>query len=99
MSNAANHVHRYKKVNLGQNGKKFLVYKCVKPLCSHYVPLHLAEGKICECNRCGEPMLITKVTLTRSNGGAMQKPHCNTCIRKKKNTEIEAIADFLNNKP
>ncbi len=90
----ANHLHRYKKVNLRKEGE-YIVYKCQKPACSHYVPVHLAEGKLCECNRCFEPMIITKLQLTGSSGKAMAKPHCSNCVERKKSKDVESIAAFL----
>lgn len=99
-SKVANHLHRYKKINLSRKkGEEYLVYKCMKPACSHYLPMNLAEGKLCECNKCGEPMIITKETLTHSNGGnPMAKPHCTACVKRKKNPDMEAIVAFLENK-
>lgn len=93
-----NHLHKYKKVDLSSDkDKSYLVYKCTKPACSHYVPLHLAEGKICECNRCGEPMLITKHVMTGSGKKPMTLPHCGDCIKRKKGTldDVAAISEFL----
>lgn len=98
----ANHLHRYRKVNLSRTkGKEYLVYQCIKPACSHYIPLQLAIGKLCECNRCGSPMLITKVQLNSSGGGPMARPHCTDCIDRKgklDDTAISAISDFLGEK-
>jgi len=96
MAKPANHLHRYKKVNLSENGNKpYLVYKCLKPACSHYVPIKLAEGKLCECNRCGELMIITKSVLTHSNNKPMARPHCSDCIKRKKDKDVAAIAEFI----
>ena len=95
-SKVANHLHRYKKQNLSATaGKEYLVYKCVKPACSHYLPMNLAEGKLCECNRCGEPMIITKATLTHSGNKPMAKPHCQGCIKRKNEKDVAAIAEFI----
>lgn len=80
-----NHLHKYKKIDLGRNGNKFLVFKCTKPACSHYVAVHLAEGKLCECNRCGETMLLTKAAMQ------LAKPHCVNCVKRKK-TDVETVA-------
>lgn len=91
----ANHLHRYKKVNIGRNGNDFVVYKCMKPACSHYLRVDLAEGKLCECNRCQEPMIITKITLTGSGGGPSLLPHCINCTKRKKAGDVAAIAEFL----
>lgn len=98
MSKVANHLHRYKKINLGTRSKPYFVYRCQKPACSHYVPMHLAEGKLCECNRCSEPMILGKIQMTRSHGGPMTKPHCNTCVQRKESANVAALAEFLNQK-
>lgn len=95
MSKVADHLHRYKKVNLGTDGKKYEVYRCQKPACSHYISLTLAEGKLCECNRCHEPMIIGKVQLNGSSGRAMSRPHCNECVQKKRDKNAEAIAAYI----
>lgn len=94
---SANHLHRYKKVNLSRDGQPYIVYKCTKPTCTHYVPIELAEGKLCECNKCGEPMLITKATLHGSSNRPLAKPHCSNCVTRKKEKEqdVAAIAEFL----
>src|SRR5262245_6990151 len=95
MSKVANHLHRYKKIDLSTSGKPYIVYKCMKPACSHYVPINLSEGKLCECNRCAEPMIITKATLTHSHSKPMAKPHCPNCIKRKNEKDVAAIAEFL----
>jgi|PlaIllAssembly_1097288.scaffolds.fasta_scaffold14659_5 hypothetical protein len=91
----ANHLHRYRKINLGANGKQFYVYRCTKPACSHYVRIELAEGKLCECNKCGEPMIITKTILTHSSGKPMALPHCLGCIKRKKADDVDRIKEYL----
>ena len=91
-----NHVHKYKKVNLSRTkGEEYFVYKCIKPTCSHYVPINLAEGKMCECNRCGEPMVITRQTLTNSGNKPMVRPHCANCTKSRKQENVEALAEFI----
>jgi hypothetical protein len=94
-SKVANHLHRYKKVNLNRSGGEYLVYKCTKPACSHYVPIHLAEGTLAECNKCAEPMIITKAVLVHSGNKPMARPHCPNCIVRKNAKNVEAIADFI----
>jgi hypothetical protein len=93
-SKAANHLHRYKKVNLSTTGE-YWVYKCEKPMCSHYIPINLAFGKLCECNRCHEPFIIGKIQLTGSNGRPMTRPHCVKCIKRKESDDAQKITDFL----
>jgi hypothetical protein len=92
----ANHLHRYKKVNIAGFGREpYWVYKCTKPACSHYLRMDLAEGKLCECNICKEPMIINRLAMTHSGGKPMTKPHCSNCIKRKKATDVEAITKFL----
>jgi formylmethanofuran dehydrogenase subunit E len=82
MAKRTNHLHKYKRVNLGVNGKEFLVFKCIQPVCAHYIPMNLAEGKLCECNRCGEPMVLDKASIILS------KPHCHNCVKRKKSNDL-----------
>lgn len=99
MSTKVNHLHRYKKVNLSRDkDNPFLVYQCTKPTCSHYIRMELSEGKMCECNICGEPMIITRATLTHSSGNPMAKPRCNNCVRRRKSDTVDAISEFLQGK-
>lgn len=95
---AANHLHRYKKVDLSRDkDRPYFVYMCTKPACSHYVPVRSALGKLCECNRCGEPMIINKAVLTGSSKKPMTKPHCANCTERKSGTQadVAAISAFL----
>lgn len=91
----ANHLHRYKKKNIGVNGKEFLVYVCTKPACSHYIRMDLAEGRLCECNRCGEAMIIGRETMTKSSGKPMTLPHCVDCTKRKVSKDVDTITEFL----
>jgi hypothetical protein len=99
MAKVPNHIHKYRKVNLGGNGKKYLVYRCMKPGCSHYIPCMMAEGKLAECYRCHMPFVITRPMLYHSGGEPMAKLHCNNCTKRKKpdvvEMDIDAVADFL----
>lgn len=93
-SKAPNHLHRYKRVNLTRDPEKkeYLVLKCTKPVCSHYVPLTLALGKLCECNRCGDAFVLDKVSVQ------LALPHCLECTKRKKTDEtenIDLVAQFL----
>lgn len=95
-----NHIHRYKKLDLSRTpGKEYLVYRCTKPVCTHYIPIDQAEGKICECNVCNEMMVITKEVLTHSNGRKpMAKPRCINCIKRKSQPQVDALAEFIKGK-
>jgi formylmethanofuran dehydrogenase subunit E len=87
MAKRANHLHRYRRVYLGTNGYK--VYKCIQPGCTHYTPVHLVEGALCECNRCGEAMIMDKAAMQ------LAKPHCRSCTKVKHKQEIKNIEAFL----
>ncbi len=80
------HLHKYKRIDLGN---KFMVYKCQRPGCSHYVPIKLSEGKLCECNRCNQPMIMTKATMD------LARPHCIDCTKRKKEIPVGDINEFL----
>jgi hypothetical protein len=96
----SNHLHEYKKVDLARKKDKppYLVYKCQVLACPHYIPLTLAEGKVCKCSRCHQPMIITKATLTRSNGGPMLFPHCEDCTVRKDSDAIANLAGIIERK-
>ena len=88
---AVNHLHRYKRVNLARDGGEYLVFKCTKPICSHYIAVSLAEGKLAECNICGNAFIIDKISVRRA------KPHCLDCTKRKTTDmdKVDLIADFL----
>lgn len=95
----ANHIHRFRKVNIGNNGKEYLVYQCSKPACSYYIAINLSLGKLSECNRCKSPMIMGKTQLYGGNaGGPMAKPHCTDCVKRKgkaNDAAITVLAEFL----
>lgn len=84
--------HKYEKVDLGRE-KPYLVYKCILPECTHYVPVHLAEGKASMCWRCGERHIVSKKTLL------LKRPHCDDCTMTKREAEkiapIETVTALL----
>jgi hypothetical protein len=78
------HIHKYKRDTLG---KSYLIFKCMVAGCAHYISHQLAEGKLCECWRCGNPMVLAK-------------PHCEKCVEHK-SVELDipediSFADILN---
>ena len=84
-----NHLHRYKRVALGKK-KDYVVMKCQEPACSHHVPIALAEGKLCACNRCRGPMILDKAAIQ------LVKPHCDDCTRRMKPIDetLKALEDL-----
>lgn len=88
------HIHKYKRKNIGAHiytrgkpaaRKKYLVYACTLSGCTHYIPLYLAEGKVCICNTCAEAFVITKKTLK------LALPHCEDCTKKEKDVKDETL--------
>lgn len=81
------HLHRYKRVKYGKNGR--LVFKCMSPGCTHFKDVVLCEGALVECNRCGSPFVMDKVSLS------LAKPHCKECTKSKKQPALDTINKFL----
>jgi hypothetical protein len=68
------HIHKFERVKIGD--KKYSVYKCMKPDCTHYVsPPELVVGRRTECWRCGNVVVVTKAMAKQ------KKPHCRGCTR------------------
>lgn len=82
MAKRLTHVHKYKKVLLGNPDKKYKVLRCMKGGCTHYIGVALAEGLLCECNRCHEPFVMTK------HSCSLTKPHCEACTKRAKTETI-----------
>lgn len=99
MSKFANHLHKYKKLNIGKK-KDYFVYKCLIPGCNRYIAISQSLNELCECNRCGNPMIIDKRVLAHSGGKPMLYPCCINCIKRKEKhaNEIDALTEFLSKK-
>ena len=82
LSNSHQRVHSRKKVS---TDKLSLVYICILPKCSHYLPnIELAEGKETLCHGCNEPMIITQYDITHKT----VKPVCSDCKEFKKRKRL-----------
>ena len=46
--------HYYRRVRMGKD-KKYVVFRCILPNCSHYVPKELAIGRQAVCWKCHRP--------------------------------------------
>lgn len=88
-----NHIHKFFRKNLSRNPgvKPYLVYACQQPACTYYIPLTLALNKLAECWRCGDPFVMDKYSIT------LLKPHCNSCIKKPTNVNIEDLSKLAEN--
>jgi hypothetical protein len=86
------HLHKYERVILGKNN--YTVFRCILPLCQHYIRIELAGGKMCICNRCDKVMQLN------SKNMKLRFPHCTDCTEPKqkkfkKRVEMqEALADI-----
>jgi hypothetical protein len=89
MTKNTGHIHRYKRVNIGDPRKKYKVYRCMVAACSHYVRPELAEGRLAECWRCREPFVLDKKAIT------LAKPHCSKCVQSTKTKTATDITRFL----
>ena len=99
---AKKHLHRYKLRDLSRKtANPYYVYICTHQDCSHNIRLELVEGKIAECNRCGDPFIM-KLSKLKYAGKIMVKPHCDDCTKtpkkiKEKKKHIERSIDELMN--
>lgn len=52
-------IHKYERRNYGIK-KNYIVWACVNPHCTHYVPYEQGFGRACECFKCGTETTIRK---------------------------------------
>ena len=89
------HIHRYRRVNIGTNGKEYFVMRCTKPMCKHYTAMAtklsapLLMGNIAECNRCFERFILDKRSLRQAS------PCCADCVRKVKDPKVKEADLFF----
>lgn len=89
-----NHIHKYRRVNIGHNGTEYWVMQCSEPGCPHYHPMQTKlsaptlRGKQALCNRCEEPFLLNKRALR------MAEPCCDNCVNKKPNAIVDKAKNF-----
>lgn len=81
------HTHKYQRETLG---KDYIIYKCVLPGCTHYLPLPLIVGKVSICWNCGMEFIIRK-----GKNGINKKPKCENCVNHKSKNEENAILNLL----
>ena len=86
---ARKHIHKLKRKNIAIKPKKYIVYACILPGCNYYAAPNLLEGKIVLCNRCDEPMVMTKLAMT------LAMPHCLDCTKSNKQVTLGVIEEFL----
>ncbi len=89
MAKQPDHLHKYQRTTLGS--KKFLIYRCMIPGCTHYVDAKLILNRICECWRCSNAMVINKYA------SQLAKPHCDDCIEKQRSDRINKLGEMFEN--
>lgn len=76
--------HKYQRARLG---KKYVIYRCMLPNCTHYVSEDLLQNRVAICWRCEEPFQITAELAT------LARPHCKACTKTKKIKRTETFED------
>lgn len=71
MSKSKTHegAHQYRRVRLGKE-KDYIVYRCIKPGCPHYIPKEMLPGKTSVCWKCGKEFIVQTSNLQQA------KPTC-----------------------
>jgi|SRR5215204_7081642 len=82
------HIHRYQRAFIDKE-KKYPVYRCNLPNCTHYLAKSLVKGKEGVCNRCGKTMIMGPLQLT------LAKPHCLDCVKPKDEKKLAAIREIV----
>lgn len=76
-----NHTHTYRRVEWGKN--KYVIYRCMEPTCTHYLPSHAILSKPTKCYACGAVFLITQDMISRKT----MKLRCEECKKSLYNRE------------
>jgi hypothetical protein len=99
---ATKHIHKYRLKDLARKKDvpPYMVYICVKQECSHHIRVELAEGKVSECNRCGDSFVM-RLNKLKHGDRIIVRPHCEFCtktpgkIKEKKEKASNAIDDLM----
>ena len=83
------HTHQYMRVKI----KESVVYRCMIPGCTHYIPKALLINRIANCPYCGNDFLITRELARR------ERLHCSSCTvsKKPKPAEVVGFLDSIKN--
>lgn len=84
-----NHTHKYVRTELSPT---YLVYKCVLPNCTHYLPTKLVIGRMSICWNCGVPFQI----VARGTRPLKKKFICDNCWEQK-NRKDDKIKEMIGN--
>jgi hypothetical protein len=87
-----NHIHKYERVEVGKKG--WVVYKCVLPGCSHYLPVaNLMIGKESLCHGICEG---TTIYTQDDYNQKLKRPMCESCreLRKMQKMSVENVPEL-----
>jgi hypothetical protein len=75
-------IHKYRLKDLARkkDTPPYLVYVCVKQDCSHNIRVELVDGKVAECNRCGDNFIM-KLSKLKHGSTIIVRPHCEDCTK------------------
>lgn len=80
--------HKYQRVRWGKN--KTIIFKCMRPGCTHYLHPEMMKGQDSICWSCGDIFMMNPDKLRR------KKPKCDKCQSGKKAVAyIEGKLDYL----
>jgi hypothetical protein len=81
------HTHQYRRQKIGK-AKNYIIYRCMRPGCAHYIAEDFIEGRRSICWRCDEEFTITHKLLRI-------KPVCEKCkLARKEGVRAQPIGDF-----
>ena len=83
------HIHRYKRANIGSKDKKCIVFKCTKPRCYHHLSPVLLKDRVAECPKCNNEFIVGSENLRRAD------LICSDCIVRKNKIGIEGAIQLL----
>lgn len=70
-----NHVHKYERTKMGD--KKWTVYRCIHPSCTHYVLPEMLVHREAKCHHCDTVFIIDKEC------SKLARPSCDECRQKR----------------
>lgn len=94
------HNHLYRKTNIGKKTydkatrawtkNNYIVYRCMKPGCNHFIIPSLIIGKVAECWRCSLDFIINRKSLKN-----IRDLHCDDCTVKRSKPIEDTTLDFI----
>lgn len=100
MATKCTHKYRLKNLARKKDTPDYWVYICIKQSCTHHIRVELVEGKVSECNRCGEPFVM-KLAKLKHGDRIIHRPHCEECtktpghVKEKKEKMSSSIDELL----